>query len=124
MSAVQEKLQQNKELVKEMQTRLPAADVIGAAEGFTDLPQFVAAAHVSHNLNIPFDALKAKLLNGKRTSLRQAIQELRPAASAAIEAQRAQYDAGGMIRATEQAAAEAAQSASKPKGAGSAKSDQ
>ena len=70
-------------------------------------PQFVAAAHASHNLGLPFDALKAKLLAGKRTSLRQAIQELRPAASAAIEAQRAEYDAIGMITAAELAAAAA-----------------
>ena len=49
-----------------------------------------------------FDALKAKLLAGKRTSLRQAIQELRPATSAAIEAQRAEYDAIGTITLTQQ----------------------
>jgi hypothetical protein len=117
LSPVQEKLVRNKELTRELQTRLSGEDVVGAAEGFKDLPQFVAAAHVSHNLRIPFAALKAKLLAAKRTGLRQAIQELRPAASAAIEAQRAQYDAGGMIRATEQAtaAAEAAQAQSKAK---------
>jgi hypothetical protein len=123
LSPVQEKLVRNKELTRELQTRLSGEDVVSAAEGFKDLPQFVAAAHVSHNLRIPFAALKAKLLAAKRTGLRQAIQELRPAASAAIEAQRAQYDAGGMIRATEQAtaAAEAAQAQSKAKPATPAK---
>jgi hypothetical protein len=120
LTPVQEKLQQNKELVKELQTKLPGADVVSVADGFKDLPQFVAAAHASSNLAIPFASLKGKLLSGNRTSLRQAIQELRPAASAAIEAQRAQYDATGMIRASEQAAAEAAQSSAKPKPAGAA----
>jgi hypothetical protein len=105
MSPVQERLHANKELTREMQVKLPGTDVLSAAEGFRDLPQFVAAAHASHNLGLPFDALKAKLLAGKRTSLRQAIQELRPAASAAIEAQRAEYDAIGTIAAAEQAAA-------------------
>ena len=108
LSAVQQKLHANKELTQDVQTKLGGADVLSAAAGFNDLPQFVSAAYASHNLKISFDALKAKLLNGKRTSLRQAIQELRPAASAAIEAQRAHYDAVGAIRVTEKAAADAA----------------
>jgi hypothetical protein len=84
--------------------------VLEAAGGFTDLHLFVSAAYVSHNLGIKFDDLKAKLLNGKRVSLRQAIQELRPASSAAVEAQRAQYDAAGAISAAERAAKDAAAS--------------
>ena len=108
LSPVQQKVQANKELTRELQTRMPAADVVAAAAGFRDLQQFVATAHASHNLSIPFDTLKGKVLAGKRTSLRQAIQEIRPAASAAIEAQRAEYDAIGTIAASEQTAAAAA----------------
>jgi hypothetical protein len=112
---VQEKLQANKELTREVQAKLPGADVLSAASGFSTLQQFVSAAHASHNLSLSFDALKAKLLGGKRTSLRQAIEELKPAASATIEAQRAEYDAMGMILAAEQAAAAAAAQPAKAK---------
>jgi hypothetical protein len=111
LSPIQQRLHANKELTEDVKTKLAGTDVLAAAAGFNDLPQFVSAAYASHNLKISFDALKAKLLNGKRTGLRQAIQELRPAASAAIEAQRAQYDAMGTIRLTEKAAAEAAAAA-------------
>ena len=68
-------------------------------------------------LGLRFDTLKTKLLTSKHANLRQAIQELRPAASAAIESQRAQYDADGTIRAAEHAdtaAASAAQATLKP----------
>ena len=92
----------------DLQAKLPGVDVVEAAGGFTDLHLFVSAAYVSHNLGVKFDALKGKLLSGKRTGLRQAIQELRPASSAAVEAQRAQYDAAGAISAAERAAKDAA----------------
>jgi hypothetical protein len=108
LSPVQEKLQGSKELMHDVQAKLPGVDIVSAAAGFRDLQQFVSASHATHNLGLSFDALKAKLLAGKRTSLRQAIQELKPAASAAIEAQRAEYDAMGTISAAEVAAAAAA----------------
>ncbi|MGB2715101.1 MAG: hypothetical protein WBC51_13045 [Vicinamibacterales bacterium] len=111
LSPVQEKLRASKELTTDVQAKVPGADVIEAAGGFTDLHLFVSAAYASHNLGVKFDALKAKLLSGKRTSLRQAIQELRPASSAAVEAQRAQYDAAGAISAAQRAATEAAANA-------------
>jgi hypothetical protein len=120
LTAVQEKLQANKDLVREVQAKLPGADVVASAAGFKDLQQFVSAAHASHNLGISFDALKAKLFAGKRTSLRQAIQELKPASSAAVEAQRAEYDAIGTISATEASTAAAA-AAAKPAKAAPAK---
>ena len=40
--------------------------------------QFVAAVHVSHNLNIPFDHLKEKMVTDHK-SLGGAIHELKPA---------------------------------------------
>jgi len=113
LSPVQEKLRASKELTTDVQAKLPGVDVIEAAGGFTDLHLFVSAAYVSNNLGVKFDALKDKLLTGKRTSLRQAIQELRPASSAAVEAQRAQYDAAGAISAAERAAHEAAKAPEK-----------
>jgi Sec-independent protein translocase protein TatA len=50
----------------------------GAAAGFRNEGQFVAALHVAHNLNIPFDQLKAKITGSDPVSLGKAIQELRP----------------------------------------------
>ena len=60
-----------------------------AESGFKNPGQFIAALHVSKNLNIPFDQLKAKMIgvtvqaNGQTTtstpeSLGKAIHELRP----------------------------------------------
>jgi hypothetical protein len=108
LSPLQLKVQSSKALITDLQPKLTGVDIVSAAEGFKDLQQFVSTVHASHNLGLRFDALKAKLLTGKQTTLRQAIQELRPTASAAIESQRAQYDAVGSIRAAEQAEAKAA----------------
>jgi hypothetical protein len=82
LSPVQEKVRGSKELTTDVQGKLPGVDAVDAAGGFSDLHQFLSAVYASHNLGVKFDALKGKLLNGKRTSLRQAIHELRPASSA------------------------------------------
>ena len=52
-----------------------------AAQGFKNLGQFVAAVHVSHNLGIPFDQLKAKMIGPPKESLGQAIHALKPDAN-------------------------------------------
>ena len=59
------------------------------AAGFKNLGQFVAAVHVSKNLNIPFDQLKAKMTGDKAESLGKAIQELKPDADNKAESQKA-----------------------------------
>src|SRR5712664_3841226 len=52
-------LMQNTQLSSKLSSLLPAGtDLQSAAAGFRNLGQFVAAVHVSHNLNIPFDQLK------------------------------------------------------------------
>lgn len=67
---------------------LPAGtDLRAEASGFRTLGDFVAAAHVSNNLAIPFAALKAKIVKGD--SLGEAIQALRPDIDAQIEARKA-----------------------------------
>jgi hypothetical protein len=67
---------------------LPAGtDLRAEATGFRTLGDFVAAAHVSNNLAIPFAALKAKIIKGD--SLGEAIQALRPDTDAQIEARKA-----------------------------------
>lgn len=103
LTAVQQKLKQNTNLAAKVATRLPqGTEVISAAAGFNNLGQFVAAANVSHNLQISFTELKAKMMTGM--SLGQAIQAVRPlTASPTVEAQRAEYDARGMIYESDQA---------------------
>jgi len=97
LTPVQQKLQKNTNLAAKVASRLPqGTDLMTAAAGFKNLGQFVAAANVSNNLQISFTELKAKMMTGM--SLGQAIQAVRPlTASPTVEAQRAEYDARGMI---------------------------
>ena len=70
-------LTQNTKLASNLQPLLPAgANLQDAASGFKNLGQFVAALHVSHNLGIPFDQLKDKMIAGD--SMGKAIHELNP----------------------------------------------
>jgi len=103
LTPVQEKLKQNTNLSAKIASRLPAGtDVVKAADGFSNLGQFVAAVNASSNLQLSFADLKSKLVDGKM-SLAQAIQAVRPlTASPTIEAQRAEYDARGVIAESEQ----------------------
>jgi hypothetical protein len=72
----------NPQLEQRLQALLPAGmNVTDAAKGFKNWGQFVAAVHVSNNLNIPFTSLKAKVTGPTPMSLGQAIQSLRPAGS-------------------------------------------
>ena len=102
LTPVQQKLQKNTNLAAKLASRLPAGtDLMAASAGFKNLGQFVAAVNVSNNLAIPFADLKTKMVTDGK-SLGQAIQVLKPAASATIEAQHAEYDASGMIADSEQ----------------------
>jgi hypothetical protein len=85
-------LTQNKNLSSKLQALLPpGANVQDAAKGFKNLGQFVAAVHVSHNLDIPFDDLKSKMLS--RESLGNAIHDLKPDVNAKEEAKKAHQQA-------------------------------
>ena len=51
----------NPELSSRLQTLLPNGTTVAkAAAGFEDQGEFISAVHVAHNLNIPFDQLKAR----------------------------------------------------------------
>ena len=68
----------NPVLDAKLQGLLPqGTDVDAAAGGFRNMGQFVAAVHVSNNLNIPFDQVKAKMVTG-HMSLGEAIHALKP----------------------------------------------
>ena len=115
LTPVQQKLKQNTNLAAKLESRLPkGTNLMTAAEGFRNLGQFVAAVNVSNNLGISFDELKTKMVTNNM-SLGQAIQATRPlTASPTIEAQRAEYDARGMIAESEQTEASAAPRAHGP----------
>jgi hypothetical protein len=77
MKTPAELLNQNPKLSSTVQTLLPdGTKVQEAATGFKELGEFVAAVHISKNLNIPFDQFKSKVTGGD--SLGKAIKELNP----------------------------------------------
>ena len=89
---VADQLSRNEKLSAKLQSILPAGtNIQDAATGFKNLGEFVAAAHVSHNLGIPFTDLKAKMATG--TSLGDAIHELKPTADYNAEAKKAKEEA-------------------------------
>jgi hypothetical protein len=76
---VSTKLANNAALSARIQPLLPAGSTIAAASaGFKNQGEFIAALHVSQNLGIPFDQLKADLTQAHPDSLGQAIHALRP----------------------------------------------
>jgi len=93
----EQRIEQNPALKSKLQSMLPAGtDLKTAATGFRNQGQFIAALHVSKNLGIPFDQLKAKMLGTTATpgtttattastapmSLGKAIHALKPDMSA------------------------------------------
>jgi hypothetical protein len=93
-SSVSDRLQDNTKLSSKLQSLLPAGtDLQQAAQGFKNLGQFVAAVHVSHNLGIPFDQLKARMIGPPSESLGKAIQALKPAANSKEETSKAEKQA-------------------------------
>ena len=69
-----------------------------SASGFANLQQFLATAYVSHNLKVPFEAVKKRLIGPPRVSLGRAVRELRPAADVRAEVRRAQQQARVLAR--------------------------
>ena len=93
-SIVSERLSDNTKLSGKLQSLLPAGtNLQQASQGFKNLGQFVAAVHVSHNLGIPFDQLKAKMIGPPAESLGKAIEQLKPTANAKAETKKANQQA-------------------------------
>ena len=74
---------------------LTGEDATSACDGFKNLGQCVAAAHVAKNLSIPggFAALKAKITGSGSVSLGQAISNLAPEANSKAEVKKANKQA-------------------------------
>jgi hypothetical protein len=79
---------------------LTGQDAQAACDGFKNLGQCVAAAHVAKNLDIPggFDALKAKVTGTGAVSLGKAIEQLSPQANAKAEAKKANKQASDDLK--------------------------
>ena len=93
-SSVSDHLEDNTKLASKLQGLLPTGtNLQQAAQGFKNLGQFVAAVHVSHNLGIPFDQLKAKMIGPPKESLGDAIHALKPTANAKEEAKKGEKQA-------------------------------
>jgi hypothetical protein len=76
---VPNQLSKNTALEGRLQGLLPTGTNMQlAATGFKNLGQFASAVHVSHNLGIPFDQLKAKMMGPPPESLGKAIHALDP----------------------------------------------
>jgi len=74
-----ERINNNPQLKTKVESLLPAGTTLdAAAAGFKNQGQFIAALHVSKNLNIPFDQLKAKMTGTNSESLGKAIHDLKP----------------------------------------------
>ncbi len=79
---------------------LTGQDAQTACNGFKNLGQCVAAAHVAKNLDIPggFDALKAKMTGTGAVSLGKAIEALAPDANAKSETKKATKQASDDLK--------------------------
>jgi hypothetical protein len=93
-SSIGDKLADNTKLAAKLQSLLPkGTDLTAASSGFKNLGQFVAAVHVSHNLDIPFDQLKAKMMGPPKESLGKAVHALKPDADSKSEISKADKQA-------------------------------
>jgi len=96
-STLATKIEADSALAARVRPLLPAnVSLSDAAAGFKNQGQFIAALHVSQNLHIPFDQLKAKMTGSESMSLGAAIKSSRPEMSeqkANEEAKKAEEEA-------------------------------
>jgi len=89
---VAEHLAQSPKLSSKLQGFFPSGtNMAQQAEGFKNLGDFVSAAHVSHNLNIPFAEIKTRMTTGQ--SLGDTIHVLKPDADHRAEERKAREQA-------------------------------
>ena len=73
------RIDRNPALKSKIESMLPAGtNLKTAASGFKNEGQFIAALHVSKNLDIPFAQLKTKMTGSNPMSLGQSIHALKP----------------------------------------------
>jgi hypothetical protein len=93
-SPIATKIESHPQLAAKLTTLLPKGMTLQtAAMGFKNQGQFIAALHVSKNLNIPFAQLQTAMTGEKHESLGQAIHELRPSTDSTKAAKHAEAEA-------------------------------
>ncbi len=104
---VSQHLQHNTKLAQKLENLLglsgqnALSQLQSDATGFNNLGQFVAAVHVSHNLEIPFDQLRAKVVGPPAESLGKAIQFFKPEANSKAETRKARKQANNDVKESE-----------------------
>jgi hypothetical protein len=89
-----ELVEQNARLTSRLKELLPeGTEPQAAAAGFRNLGEFVSAVHVSRNLGIPFEYLKARTTGPDAVSLGKAIKELKPGVDPGAEVKKARKQA-------------------------------
>ena len=98
---IADQLSRDHGLATQLQKLFPmGTDLVKASDGFDNLGQFVAAAHVAdNNPNFTFEELAAKMHDGDGMSLGKAIQELDPHADAGAEVETAETQAAADLKA-------------------------
>jgi hypothetical protein len=105
ISPLAQKIATHPKLAAKLQTLLPAGpdgkqmSLNAAALGYSNQGQFIAALHVSQNLGIPFESLKALMVD-KHMSLGQAIQNAKPGVNSTAEAERGETEAENDVKTT------------------------
>ncbi len=105
VNPIAQKISANPQLASRITTLLPSGLTLDqASAGFRNQGQFIAAVHVSHNLNIPFADLKSAMVGTtgssgatRPLSLGQAIHQLRPNVDADDAAKRGVSEADNDI---------------------------
>ena len=98
---VSQRIAANPKLATRLQALLPPNTTLeNAASGFKNQGQFIAALHVSRNLNIPFADLKAEMTGADHDSLGQAIKQLRPTANTQTATETAEQEANEDVKVT------------------------
>jgi len=93
-SPIAAKIASHPQLAAKVTALLPKGVTLDeASTGFKNQGQFIAALHVSKNLNIPFADLKAEMTGKDHDSLGQAIHQLRPTTDAVSAAKHAESEA-------------------------------
>ena len=94
LNPIAAKISRNPQKAARIEAMLPAGMTLNqASRGFRNQGQFIAALHVSQNLNIPFRDLRRAMTGPDAMSLGQAIHKLRPLADAEGAVRRANTQA-------------------------------
>jgi hypothetical protein len=98
---VPQRIAANPALAARLQPLVPSGMTLAqAAAGFKNQGQFIAALHVSRNLNIPFAKLKAEMTGADHDSLGQAIHDLRPTTNTKTATKTAEHEADQDVKVT------------------------